>query len=139
YQDALSRERAAGHDPKLGQPLRSDLRTAEASGHFHLYAWLKQVLGPHATVAPEFPTGNGKVDLHIKWRERAYVLEVKSFRDVASLKQDRLQTLRYAKQLGLNEALLVIFVDGVAQERLGVLASDQVIEDVHLITCPIGW
>ncbi|MFM7203132.1 MAG: hypothetical protein ACKO6N_20280 [Myxococcota bacterium] len=139
YQDALSRERAAGHDPKLGQPLRSDLRTAEASGHFHLYAWLKQVLGDVATIVPEFPTGNGKVDLHVKWQQFSYIVEVKSFRKSYLVKQDRLQTLRYAKQLGLNEALLVIFVDGVAQERLGVLASDQVIEDVHLITCPIGW
>jgi len=139
YQDYLVRERSSGNDPKLGQPMRSDLRTAEASGHFHLYAWLKQVLGYVATIVPEFPTGNGKVDLHIKWQNRAYILEVKSFRDAYLVKQDRLQTLRYAKQLGLSEALLVIFVDGVPQDKLGTLASDQVLEEVRIITCPIGW
>jgi len=139
YQDYLVRERASGNDPKLGQPMRSDLRTAEASGHFHLYAWLKQVLGYVATIVPEFPTGNGKVDLHINWQQFTYIIEVKSFREAYLVKQDRLQTLRYARQLGLSEALLVIFVDGVPQDKLGTLASDQVLEDVRIVTCPIGW
>ena len=59
-----------------------DLRIFEAVFHFNLYMYLKaffQDIG--GDVFPEFPTGNGKVDLMIRRAGKLYALELKSFKD----------------------------------------------------------
>ncbi len=67
YQDYLARLKAKGLNPWKEQPRRkTDLHLTEAVGHFHLYAWLKEALSDLCLVSPEFPTGNGKVDLHLR-------------------------------------------------------------------------
>ncbi|MCP4689719.1 MAG: hypothetical protein GY859_16820, partial [Desulfobacterales bacterium] len=82
YKDYLARLKAAGINPWKDQPRRkTDFHLTEAVGHFHLYAWLQAAVGKRCVVSPEFPTGNGKVDLHLKCREMRGIIEVKSFVD----------------------------------------------------------
>ncbi len=76
YKKYLRRLKARGIDPWKNQPRRADLRFTEAAGHFHLYAWLKEVLQDVCIVSPEFPTGNGRVDFHVKCSGRTGIVEV---------------------------------------------------------------
>ena len=69
YKNYLQRLKDKKLNPWQAQPRRkTDHQLTEAVGHFHLYAWLKEALGRRCVVSPEFPTGNGKVDLHYKVR-----------------------------------------------------------------------
>ncbi len=90
YKEYLVRLKAAGHNPWKEQLRRgTDLHLTEAVGHFHLYAWLKEAIGDSCIISPEFPTGNGKVDLHIREGKREGVIELKSFRNVTVLCGER--------------------------------------------------
>jgi len=61
-------------------PRRADLRVYEAVYHFNLYRYLASFLqGYDGQVWPEFPTGNGKADLIIRYAGEVYGVEVKSF------------------------------------------------------------
>ena len=100
YKGYLARLAAKGIDPWRDQPRRSDLRLTEAVAHFHLYAWLQAALGRRGVVSPEFPTGNGKVDLHLRCDGHEGVIEVKSFVDMHELGRAREQAARYAASLG---------------------------------------
>jgi len=61
-------------------PRRSDLKIFEAVYHFNFYRFLSSFLERiGGWVCPEFPTGNGKIDILIQYSERLYGIEVKSF------------------------------------------------------------
>jgi len=92
---------------------KSDLSICEATFHFILYGWLNQFLYHKALIIPEFPTGNGKVDLLIKMDGKNFGLELKSFVDVYILKSTIKQAALYAKQLKMNEFYLVIFIESI--------------------------
>ncbi|MEE4359241.1 MAG: AAA-like domain-containing protein, partial [Desulfococcaceae bacterium] len=63
-------------------PRRKDLRIYEAVFHFNLYEFLNSFLAnKKAQVWPEFPTGNGKTDLMIRYAGNLYGLELKSYTD----------------------------------------------------------
>ena len=63
-------------------PRRKDLRVFEAVYHFNLYMYLFKFLSPkNGRVFPEFPTGNGKIDLIINYQNNIYAIEIKSFTD----------------------------------------------------------
>ena len=79
YKDYLIRLKAKGIDPWKEQPRRADLHVTEAVGHFHLYHWLQSAVGDQCVISPEFPTGNGKIDLHLRYGEKRGLIEVKSF------------------------------------------------------------
>ncbi|MCP4404943.1 MAG: hypothetical protein GY801_47535, partial [bacterium] len=58
-------------------PRRADLRIYEAIYHFNLYMYLHKFLqNKGGRVWPEFPTGNGKIDILISYREQLYGIEV---------------------------------------------------------------
>jgi hypothetical protein len=139
YRAYLGRLKARGIDPWKGQPRRADLHLTEAVGHFHLYAWLRDAVGRRGVVSPEFPTGNGKVDLVLKAGEHTGVIEVKSFVDVYELEQGRAQAAGYARKLGLGAATMAVFVpvekDAVPRELSGEVSVDGV--KVTVVT--IGW
>jgi hypothetical protein len=81
-------------NPWKDQPRRkTDLKLTESVGQFHLFAWLKEAVGRRCVVNPEFPTGNGKVDLHLQCGEQRGIIEVKSFVNRYQIKSDRQQTL----------------------------------------------
>jgi hypothetical protein len=93
---------------------KKDLRLYEAVYHFNLYMYLVQFLQRRGRqVWPEFPTGNGKVDLLIQHAGRIYGLEVKSFADVYEYRESLSQAARYGQQLGLSEITLALFVEAV--------------------------
>ncbi|MBK8257735.1 MAG: hypothetical protein IPK82_34335 [Polyangiaceae bacterium] len=139
YKGYLTRLKIAGQDPFQGEPRRNDMGLREAVGHFHLYAWLREAVRPLASVSPEFPTGNGKVDLFIRSRTHRAVIEVKSFRGAAELPMARRQAARYANSQNLPIATLALFVPVSDEEVLKKLSSDEVIDSVRVITVAIGW
>ena len=137
YKDYLKRLKAKNISPFRDFPKRSDLNIYEAGGHFHLYHWLMNVLGKFCQIVPEFPTGNGRVDLHIRCKEQEGIIEVKSFRDMATLKQGKLQAATYAKKLEIDKVVLVVFVHGVEEKEAEILKDDRMIEGVRIITEPV--
>ncbi len=139
YRGYLRRLKARGIDPWQGQPRRADLRLTEAVGHFHLYAWLLNALGRRASVSPEFPTGNGKVDLVVRSRHGMGVIEVKSFVDMYELGRGYAQTAGYAKKLGLSEATMVVFVPVPEAEIPKEVGGEVLIEGVTVHVSAIGW
>lgn len=139
YRGYLKRLKARGIDPWQGQPRRADLHFTEAVGHFHLYAWLRDAVGRRCTISPEFPTGNGKVDLVVRMQDQVGVIEVKSFIDMYELGQARVQAARYAKMLGLSESTLAVFVP-IEEEAVPASVSGEVeIDGVKVIVAAIGW
>ncbi len=93
-------------------PRRKDLRIFEAVYHFALYRYLCDFLGTkYARVWPEFPTGNGKIDLIIEYADQTYALELKSYTDERGYNEALGQAAGYGKQLGLSEVSLVFFVE----------------------------
>ncbi len=99
-------------------PRRSDLRIYEAVFHFNLYMYLKGFLrNKGADVIPEFPTGNGKVDIIIRHAGKTYALELKSYRDKSFYKEALKHAALYGKQLELKEVYLIFFVEYVDDEN----------------------
>jgi hypothetical protein len=95
-------------------PRKSNLRPYEAVYHFNLYMYLSRFLDNWGgQVYPEFPTGNGKIDLLIRHGGQEYGVEVKSYSDEFSYRRALEQAARYGRQLGLDEITLVFFVEHV--------------------------
>ncbi|MBV7336793.1 AAA-like domain-containing protein [Chloroflexi bacterium TSY] len=98
-------------------PRRSDMRLYEAVYHFNLYMWLAQFLQrTGGRVHPEFPTGNGQIDLLVRYQEQRYGLELKSFRSDFEYHAALVQAARYARQLGLTTITVIFFVEAVDDE-----------------------
>jgi len=99
-------------------PKRKDLRIYEAVFHFNLYMYLFQFLHPKkGKVYPEFPTGNGKIDIIIRYKEKVYGIELKTYTDESGYKDALIQAAGYGKQLGLSEIYLVFFVEYIDDEN----------------------
>lgn len=99
-------------------PRRADLRIYEAVYHFNLYLYLHQFLrGKGAEVWPEFPTGNGKIDIIITYRGQMYGIELKTFADVAEYRNALAQAAQYGKQLRLAEITLLFFIESISDEH----------------------
>ncbi|MDM8530769.1 AAA-like domain-containing protein [Anaerolineales bacterium HSG25] len=95
-------------------PRRADLRIFEAIYHFNLYMYLIKFLqGYDGRVYPEFPTGNGQIDLIIKHAGKMYGLEVKSFSTNHEYNKALSQAARYGQSLGVNEITLGFFVEAI--------------------------
>ena len=93
---------------------RTDLRIFEAVYHFNLYMYLFSFLQPRGgRVYPEFPTGNGKIDLIITYAGQKYGLEVKSYANETAYKKAITQAAEYGQQLKLDEISLIFFVEAI--------------------------
>jgi Holliday junction resolvase-like predicted endonuclease len=98
-------------------PRRKDLKVFEVVYHFNLYAYLYSFLTPQkAYIWPEFPTGNGKIDLIIKYLNQIYGIEIKSFSNEYAYTESIRQAAVYAKQLKINAIALVFFVENIDDE-----------------------
>jgi hypothetical protein len=139
YRGYLARLRQKGLDPWKGQPRRADTHLTEAVGHFHLYAWLREALGRTCAVSPEFPTGNGKVDLCLSAGGKRGIIEVKSFTSASALDEGKVLAARYAGKLGLDEAALCVFVPVDDEAVLAALSGDEGVEGVRVTVVAIGW
>lgn len=97
---------------------KTDLRIFEAVFHFNLYMYLKAFFQDKGgDVFPEFPTGNGKVDLLIRRGGKVYALELKSFKDRYAYKKARVRAAEYAVQLGISRIFLVFFIESIDAEN----------------------
>ncbi|MCU0285674.1 MAG: AAA-like domain-containing protein [Acidobacteria bacterium] len=96
---------------------KRDLKIYEAIYHFNLYRYLYDLLKKRGVdVIPEFPTGNGKIDLILKYKGRVYALELKSFSDIYDFREGIDQAAQYGQKLGLPEIAYVVFVELKAAE-----------------------
>ncbi len=118
---------------------RADMHLTEAVGHFHLYAWLLSAVGRRCAVSPEFPTGNGRVDLHLRCGEKRGLVEVKSFTNASEAKEARKQAAKYAEQTGLNTVTLALFTPVEDESVLEKLSGEEDIDGVRVVLVAIGW
>ena len=139
YKGYLKRLDAKGINPWKDQPRRSDLRYTESVGHFHLYFWLRQAVEDVCAISPEFPTGNGRVDLHLKCDGKQAVVEVKSFRNRSKLEKAKVQAAAYARNLDLPSIVLAVFVPVDDEEVLAKLSDERTIDGVRVVVSAIGW
>lgn len=139
YKAYLRRLRARGINPWKDQPRRADLHYTEYVGYFHLYFWLQNAVGRRCAVSPEFPTGNGRVDLHLRCQDKRAVIEVKSFRDRAELEIAKQQAATYARKLELPSVTLAVFVPVDDEEILKRLSGVSMIDGITVIVSAIGW
>lgn len=119
-------------------PRRADLRVYEAVYHFNLYMYLTHFLqGFGGRVYPEFPTGNGKIDLIIRYAGTTYGLEVKSYTTNKEYQESLIQAARYGRQLGLTEIALVIFVESIDDTNRTTYETVYTDEDTGTTVIPI--
>ena len=99
-------------------PRRTDMRIYEAIFHFNLYSYLNSFLkAPGGRVFPEFPTGNGKIDLILTYKNNRYGLELKSFTNRRDYKVALEKAALYGSQLQMAEIFLVFFVQYIDKEN----------------------
>jgi hypothetical protein len=139
YKAYLVRMKVRGLNPFKDQPRRADLHFTEAVGHFHLYAWLHAAIGRRCVTSPEFPTGNGKVDIHIRCREKKGIIEIKSFVDMSETRKAIQQAAAYAGSLGLSSVTLALFVPVEDETVLAKLSSDTKVDGISVVVVAIGW
>ncbi len=90
-------------------------------------------------VSPEFPTGNGKVDIHLKCGDKQGIIEVKSFVDSYQVETDREKAAWYAKSLGLHRVALAMFLPFEDDAVLEELSGEEMIDGVRVTVVAIGW
>jgi hypothetical protein len=76
--------------------------------------YLSSFLQPRGgQVIPEFPTGNGQIDLIIRYAGGKYGLEVKSYANQTAYKKGITQAADYGKKLELDEISLIFFIEAI--------------------------
>ncbi|MBV7338457.1 AAA-like domain-containing protein [Chloroflexi bacterium TSY] len=122
-----------------GVPRRKiDGRIYEAVYHFNLYLYLTRFLAElDGRVYPEFPTGNGQIDLIIRYAGQMYGLEVKSFVNQLEYTKNLRQAARYGDQLKLNEVTLAFFIDTVDDENRRKFETDYQDSDTSVTVTPL--
>ncbi len=103
-----------------GAPRRADLRIYEAVFHFNFYLYCTTLLEKiDCTVWPEFPTGNGKIDILINDQGTLHGIELKTFSDLADYKKAIQQAAAYGNQLHLQQIWLVFFIERIDEQNRG--------------------
>ncbi len=118
-------------------PRRSDLKIFEAIYHFNLFSYLNEFLrGKGGRVVPEFPTGNGKIDLFIQYQDKHYGIELKSYKDQASFKMALKQAALYGKRLALGEIFLSVFVESIDKKSRAKYEVDYLEKELGVLVRP---
>jgi hypothetical protein len=106
-------------------PRRSDMKIYEAVFHFNLYAYISGFIRSFGgRVYPEFPTGNGKIDLILKHAGKTYGVELKSYRNRAEYKKAINRAAEYGKELKLKEISLIFFVESIDDDSRAKYETD---------------
>lgn len=121
------------------QPRRADLRLTEAVGHFHLFAWLKAAVDDRCVVSPEFPTGNGRVDLHLRCGTQTGVIEVKSFQSLSRLERAKRQAAEYARKLGRPDITVALFAAVADESVIARLSGAETVAGIRVTIVAIRW
>jgi hypothetical protein len=114
------------------------MKIYEAIFHFNIFRYLYDLLKKRGVeVLPEFPTGNGKIDLILKYRKNTYALELKSFSDMSDFRKGIGQASDYGRQLGLKEIAFLVFIELSAEEAKQL---EKVVEQngVTVTVLPVG-
>ncbi len=118
-------------------PRREDLRVYEAVFHFHFYLYLVSFLRTYEVeVHPEFPTGNGSIDLLIRHAQQLFGLELKSFASKRQYQKALIQTAKYGKKLGVLEIWLVLFTETVDDKNRQLFEADYTDSQTGVIVHP---
>jgi len=119
-------------------PRRSDLRIYEAVFHFNLYEYLVRFFGSYDTrIWPEFPTGNGKVDILVMHGGTLYALELKSYRDKPAYQKALREAAKYGKELETKTVHLIVFVEYVSDEHRREYETDYQDEKTGVTVEPV--
>ncbi|VEN73124.1 conserved hypothetical protein [Candidatus Desulfarcum epimagneticum] len=119
-------------------PRRSDMRIYEAVFHFNLYTYLSGFIRRFGgELWPEFPTGNGKIDLVIQYAGKTYGIEVKSYTDRPGYADALKQAASYGKKLNLKEISLVFFTETISEEARKEMEADFRDPDTGVTVAPI--
>ena len=97
---------------------KNDLRVYEAVFHFHIYSYLASFFRSYdGVVQPEFPTGNGQIDLLIRHGGQLFGLELKSFANQRAYRKALAQAAKYGQQLGVTSIWLVLFIETIDEKN----------------------
>lgn len=120
-------------------PRRSDMKIYEAVYHFNLYMYLFNFLAhrKNSMVYPEFPTGNGKIDIIVSYRGKVYGIELKTYTDKANYKEALTQAAMYGNKLGLKVITLLFFVETIDDRNREILEKDYIDEETGVLVAPI--
>lgn len=119
-------------------PRRNDMRIYEAVYHFNLFSYLDSFLkNQGGKVFPEFPTGNGKIDLILTYGKNRYGIELKSFTNEREYRDSLKKAARYGEQLQLPEIYLVSFVEYMDQETRKEYETDYADKTTGVTVIPI--
>ncbi len=116
---------------------RDDLRVYEAVFHFHIYLYLTSFLRSYdAQVQPEFPTGNGQIDLLIRHAGQLFGLELKSFANQRAYRKALIQAAKYGQQLGVTSIWLVLFIETVDETNREKFERDYTDDETGVTVIP---
>jgi len=140
YKNYLKRMKESGEDLWKDQPRRkSDFHLTEAVGHFHLYHWLSMALRKRCIIHPEFPTGNGKVDLHLLCKDdKKGLIEVKSFVNAYEVNESIIQAAKYASKTNHSSVSIALFAPFTDENVLTQLSRTETIDDISVTVVAIG-
>ena len=115
-----------------------DEDNCEAIYHFNLYRYLYDLLKTRGVeVIPQFPTGNGKIDLILKYREQIYALELKSFKNIYTFEKGIEKAAEYGRQIGHKEVFFLVFVE-LTEEEAKQLEKEVEKDGIKVISIPIA-
>ncbi len=103
-----------------------------------MYGWLSRAFLDFFVVSPEFPTGNGQVDLVLQTISQKAIIEIKSFTSTSKLKHAKTQAAGYAKKMNLTEVMLVVFALSQDQEIMTPFTGESDEGGVRVIVEAIG-
>ncbi len=119
-------------------PKRKDLRVYEAVYHFCFYRYLCDFFGPEeARVYPEFPTGNGKIDLIVRYQGKRYGLELKSYSNEREYYEALDQAAKYGKEYDLPVIWLISFVEYIDEATRKKYEKEYIDNDTGVKVMPM--
>jgi len=117
---------------------KTDMKIYEAIYHFNLFRYLYDLLKSRGVeVVPQFPTGNGKIDLILKYRGQIHALELKSFKDMYAHEKGIEQAAEYGRRMGLKEVAFLVFVE-LSEEEAKQLEKEVDKNGVKVAVLPVG-
>jgi hypothetical protein len=117
---------------------KTDMKIYEAIYHFNLFRYLYDLLKSRGVeVVPQFPTGNDKIDLILKYRGQIHALELKSFKDMYAHEKGIEQAAEYGRRMGLKEVAFLVFVE-LSEEEAKQLEKEVDKNGVKVAVLPVG-
>ena len=99
--------------------------------------WPPEARNKGCKIFPQFPTGNGKIDIVIKYKNRVYGIELKSYTDYSGYKSALPRAAMYGKQLELKEVLLVFFLEAIDKRSREKYEKEYLDESTGVKVIPI--